>query len=579
MKLLKVFLIFALIAVSHGCENKLESSDDIEQSKLLVEVEALTKYGVNIHDSKLDEIIEKYNHAVNMARAMGNQKIELYCLIRLLEIHDEAEEYRLAIDTGNEAMELAIELDDLGSLADIYKLIAINYYNLASYTKAFENLEIALQLYTEMNDTLNIQDVLNLQGNVFFSYNDFDRAYSYYEKNLELSKTRNDKIRIAKAMTNLGLIYSYKSGNSSLTEDSAKVLSDMAIDHIKKGLLIIDETDETITKAEILYNLSDEYRSKGDFENALQSIREAINISDKTSGRVYIWSNTSYANILIDLDSLDHSKRILLSILKLAEESDLKESLIHIHSLLSEIYTYEKDYENALIHHVKESELSESIFSQAQKNQIDAIKIASEIETKERQKQAESKLKFYRTIIIIFLLLLVLIIVFHFYSRLRQKNKNVELENKLLNDSLEARNRELTTRIMALIQRNEIEKEMVLKLNRLKLRFKKKENQQEVQDIVRSLSFKQDDQLWKEFEIRFESIHQEFFNKLASSYPELTTNEKRLCAFLYLDMSSKDISAITGQSIRALNVARTRLRKRFDLTNDTQSISAFLNSL
>jgi len=100
---------------------------------------------------------------------------------------------------------------------------------------------------------------------------------------------------------------------------------------------------------------------------------------------------------------------------------------------------------------------------------------------------------------------------------------------------------------MALIQRNEVEKEIVQKLNALKLKLKK-ENQKEVSDILRSFSLKQNDLLWKEFEIRFENVHQDFFSKLSQLYPELTTNEKRLCAFLYLDMSSKDISAITGQS-------------------------------
>jgi DNA-binding CsgD family transcriptional regulator len=61
--------------------------------------------------------------------------------------------------------------------------------------------------------------------------------------------------------------------------------------------------------------------------------------------------------------------------------------------------------------------------------------------------------------------------------------------------------------------------------------------------------------------------------------PNLTLNEKRLCAFLRLDMTSKEISAITGQSVRAIEQARIRLRKQLGLTNQQVSLSAFLSSL
>jgi|GEM_PF-2703190 len=578
MKFSKLFILIALSVLIQSCHQPQQEKDIIDSSKLLTEVDSLSIDGFRIHDDEVDKIIEKCNHTIMMAQAIGDSETELHCYVKLLEILGNVEEYKDAIEVGDNARELAIELDDTKSLAQIHKLVAINYYHLASFTQAFENLEKALQLYTELGDTLSVMDVLNSQGNVYFTYNDFNKAFTYYEQNLELSKVRNDKVRIAKALNNIALIYSYRTYDENLSEDSVKTLSDKAVEYIKSALIIVEDTDELLLKAEILLNLSDEYRNNGDFKNALLTIKDAITISKNISDRVYIWSNASYANILIDMDSLTQAKEILLSVSKLSEENELSESLVNIHFLLSDIYTKEEDYKNALFHRVKESEISESIYSMEQKNQIDAIRFASEIEAREKQGQIDGQNRLYRIYIGIMVFILLSLTVLYLYSNLRQRSKNIEYENKLLNERLEARNRELSTRIMALIQRNEVEKEMVLKLNKLKLKLKK-ENQIEVQDIIRSLSFKQNDQLWKEFEIRFESIHKEFFIKLANSYPELTTNERRLCAFLYLDMSSKDISAITGQSIRALNVARTRLRKRFNLTNDTQSISGFLNSM
>ncbi|MEN8224355.1 MAG: response regulator [Bacteroidota bacterium] len=73
-------------------------------------------------------------------------------------------------------------------------------------------------------------------------------------------------------------------------------------------------------------------------------------------------------------------------------------------------------------------------------------------------------------------------------------------------------------------------------------------------------------QEWKEFELRFEEEHSKFREKIMESHPDLTPNEIKLCTFLRLNMSSKEISEITGQSVRALETARSRMRKKLELS-------------
>ncbi|MCK4569615.1 MAG: response regulator [Bacteroidales bacterium] len=72
-------------------------------------------------------------------------------------------------------------------------------------------------------------------------------------------------------------------------------------------------------------------------------------------------------------------------------------------------------------------------------------------------------------------------------------------------------------------------------------------------------------QEWKEFELRFEREHNKFRETLTGVHPDLTPNEIKLCTFLRLDMSSKEISEITKQSVRALETARSRMRKKLGL--------------
>lgn len=72
-------------------------------------------------------------------------------------------------------------------------------------------------------------------------------------------------------------------------------------------------------------------------------------------------------------------------------------------------------------------------------------------------------------------------------------------------------------------------------------------------------------QEWKEFELRFEKEHKSFRENLEKKHSNLTPNEVKLCTFLRLNMSSKEISEITGQSVRALETARSRMRKKLGL--------------
>jgi len=69
----------------------------------------------------------------------------------------------------------------------------------------------------------------------------------------------------------------------------------------------------------------------------------------------------------------------------------------------------------------------------------------------------------------------------------------------------------------------------------------------------------------KEFELRFEEEHSKFRETLVRMHSDLTPNEIKLCTFLRLDMSSKEISEITQQSVRALETARSRMRKKLGL--------------
>lgn len=86
--------------------------------------------------------------------------------------------------------------------------------------------------------------------------------------------------------------------------------------------------------------------------------------------------------------------------------------------------------------------------------------------------------------------------------------------------------------------------------------------------IIQSFKFNLEKDNWEEIETRFVKIHQDFFDKLLKQYPDLTKNELKLCAFLRLSLSTKEICSITLQSEDAIKKARYRLRQKLNAPND-----------
>lgn len=94
--------------------------------------------------------------------------------------------------------------------------------------------------------------------------------------------------------------------------------------------------------------------------------------------------------------------------------------------------------------------------------------------------------------------------------------------------------------------------------------------------LIRKIKSRSDANIWSEFEIRFEQTHQGFYKQLIKDFPTLSPNERRLCAFLKLNMASKEISRITGQTPHSINVARGRLRKKLNIANEDISLVEFI---
>jgi len=154
----------------------------------------------------------------------------------------------------------------------------------------------------------------------------------------------------------------------------------------------------------------------------------------------------------------------------------------------------------------------------------------------------------------------------------------IRLRNEKLQDEISFKSQELANSTMLIIKKNEflLELKRVLKSqkNQLESRFPDKYYLELVKKIDDNIASHDD---WKTFETNFERAHEEFIKKLKTGFPKLTPGDLRLCAYLRMNLSSKEIAPLLGISVRGLENHRYRLRKKMGLDVDT-NLSEFLMS-
>jgi len=144
---------------------------------------------------------------------------------------------------------------------------------------------------------------------------------------------------------------------------------------------------------------------------------------------------------------------------------------------------------------------------------------------------------------------------------LESSQQIIKLNNDKLRADIESKNRELANSTMSIIKKNEF-------LNDIKneLLEGSGKNITKVVKIIDTNLNNTDD--WKLFEEAFNNADKKFLDKIKAKHPELTPNDLRLCAYLRLNLTSKEIAPLLNISPRSVEVKRYRLRKKMNLDHN-----------
>lgn len=482
--------------------------------------------------------------------------------------------YEDAIQSYDQCIGYAQQESDSLTIRECYLNKGVMFFTKGLYSKALDNYMLALE-YSERYD--KELEYLNI-GAVFYYEKEYEMAYDYYSRTLEIMKSKGNQYGISVANNNIGdvykmtgkykvaLIYYKKALNISRQIEDKEVMTylnnigemksilnqrDSAIYYFKLALSAAEEQDNELLTARSLYFIGQEFFNKNNFAGA----------------KVHLLRSYDIAKSITIYPEISNAAR-----------------------LLTKIYESEGDFGNAYKYGVVYKMASDSLYNNKAKRQVLKIMFDYKIKLQELESQklieiekVERKKSIYRlsTIIFILIILLLIGILLLIKVKLRMKfnlieREKADLKRESMERELEFKNREIIEKVLSITEKNELIGDAVTRLRKVVLNLPQSKRA-ELERIIKDIKSNEVTNQWDEFHFYFTRIYSKFYEKLEKDYPDLTANERRLCAFLKLNMTSKDIATLTYQNYKSIEVARTRLRKRFNLTNSNVGFQEFFS--
>ncbi len=394
-----------------------------------------------------------------------------------------------------QVVELSKKLSDKKSESNALNSIGISYYILSDYPKAIEYFGKSAKVSGDISDKKAVVKSLNNIGVIYQILGKYDKALKYYNKSLVMKKDLGDKRGIAKTLSNIAVIYQDLNDNDHALEFNRKALEiykkfndkiglassynnmgviydnlqnkDKALEYYKKSLKIKEEIKDNRGIANTLNNIGLIYTKLGNYKKAGFYYKRSLKIRQKIGDKYGIASSMDNIGVLY-FKTLNYKQSLIYlnKSLKIAEGENFKDIKKRNYLHFSQVYDSLKKYQKALENYQLYSAVKDSIFSDKTKKEIADIQVKYETEKKEkeneilRKKAVLQKLKIEyqkrtkNNIIYIFVLILVLIstlVVFILYKNKRKVN----LRLQQINNELEERVKERTTKLQEEINQRE----------------------------------------------------------------------------------------------------------------------------
>lgn len=517
------------------------------------------------------------DEALALARKSESKEEIAFALNTKGSIFNDSDDFLQALNCYLEVINIYSELNkdknrDLNIAYLNYQTGSL-YKTLGDYPKAIESCLNGLEIYEKAGDNNGISLIYRVMGSIYKYKEDYKKSLFYYFNGLEINEKLGNQSGIANSFNNIGVVY-------LLLNDMGQAL------HYYKKSLLINLSQNIESEAAINYgNLGVVYLRMNMLDSALYFFNKKYNASKLLNDKKGIaLSLESFGDFYLKKKEYIKAIEFYNNALSLSRNLGILETSKNILKSISELYQENSDFNRGLTYYKSYIDLRDSLLNRETVQRIEEMDMEYSFE-KEKNNLAFTKQKTKLYIILGFAslllsILLLFLIYLHQNLKLKRKNllqKKLEIDKQQLQNEVYFRDKELVSKAINLAEKNELLIDITHKLERIIVDRKVGGN--EVREIIKDLRLHSNTHLWDEFEYTFLQVHPDYYNSLGKHFPELTPNERRLSAFLRLNLTTKEISNITHQSIHSLTVARTRLRKKLGISNSGENLASFLSKI
>ena len=411
------------------------------------------------------------------------------------------------------------------------RYMGIVYTTISDYEKAMECYQEAYQIVSGKSNT-NEMALLNNVARLYLLNNNLCEATEYLDKAYKIAVELKDSIAMLMLLGNMGEV-SNKKGNWEQTEKYLNIAMEI-IKHFPKNPYIVFIK---YVKIEYLY-------FKKEYNRAEQLALEILNQNK-------VLDQELKADYLLLLSKIYHQKKNYpqaITFAKASLKNNLKiPTIIERYEHLSNLYRTTNSFSFALLYQdsvimmkdslAKLNYQSRVLGEQIQFDRINLEKTLAENKAKQKRNQ----------LIFVFILISVIVLFLLLFYIRSTKNRQLkivaELERKTYKNEIDMKNRQLISRTLLQLSKNELIEEIITMLSHLPDQLENTELQLIIQKLQSQLKDPADAN-WKSFLTYFEQTNPSFLSTLKIKHPKLTASDIRLSSYIYLNLDPKEIAKL-----------------------------------
>jgi tetratricopeptide (TPR) repeat protein len=476
-----------------------------------------------------------------------------------------------ALASAQQALVASKRIGWLRGEVNALNAIALSKQRQGLYAEALTFYLPALDMAQKSGNARHISKTNNNLGILYQLTADYQKALEHFRRVLQVEDRPFD---LAGVYNNIGIVF------------RNMVQPDSALAYYRQALAIHQKLGDPRNEAPLYNNIGVVLRDRGDWAGALQQYESSLAIyrqlNDRESQAVVMGSIgqalTQLGRHTVAADTLRRAFDLARSMGLLVAQSDIAS---HFQSLYVRKGNFTDAYKWANLNKI----LGDSLQNIQKRDELAAIRARFESDKKvallEKDVALERSGRLLWTGSALGLLLLLMALAFaqrqvsrrrrieadlqkKEIARLKAEDEARRLREEKLTEELDFRSRELNAQTLHLVQKNELLQSVAAQLQDAGTTVGTAVPQ--LRSIKRLVEANLNDEAqWEDFKRHFEAVHPDFFRRLLDLHPNLTAHDLRYCAYLRLNLSSKEIATLLNVSLRGVETHRHRLRKKLNL--------------